>query len=131
MGVEDPQDQKCRLERYMKETRRLYGVLDKRLAGRGHVADACSIADFAILGWAWRHERHKIDLADFPNVRAQAADDWHGAPGDQTRVRGRAVLASRVCLTPGRGFPKHGRANAVSGIPRVRSLLPAEGWPSG
>jgi GST-like protein len=28
-----------------------------------------SIADFAILGWAWRHPRHKVDLADFPHVR--------------------------------------------------------------
>ena len=43
--------------------------LDKRLAGRDYVADACSIADFAILGWAWRHERHLVDLADFPNVK--------------------------------------------------------------
>ena len=70
LQVENPQDQKYGLERYMKETRRLYGVLDKRLAGRDYVADACSIADFAILGWAWRHERNKVDLADFPNVKA-------------------------------------------------------------
>ena len=28
-----------------------------------------SIADFAILGWAWRHERHRVDLAEFPEVR--------------------------------------------------------------
>ena len=70
LGVENPQDQKYGLERYMKETRRLYGVLDKRLAGREYVADACSIADFAILGWAWRHERHKVDLGDFPSVKA-------------------------------------------------------------
>src|SRR6184192_3285516 len=28
-----------------------------------------SIADFAILGWAWRHERHQVDLADYPNVK--------------------------------------------------------------
>ena len=28
-----------------------------------------SIADFAILGWAWRHERHKVSLDDFPNVK--------------------------------------------------------------
>jgi hypothetical protein len=35
------------------------------------------------------------------------------------------------CLTPGRRFPKHGQANAVSGVPRVGSSLPAEGWPSG
>ena len=33
------------------------------------VAGALSIADFAIVGWAWRHERHKIDLDDFPNVK--------------------------------------------------------------
>jgi len=73
LGVENPQDQKYGLDRYMKETRRLYGVLDRRLAGRDYVADNCSIADFAILGWAWRHERHKVDLADFPNVKA-----WYG-----------------------------------------------------
>ena len=29
---------------------------------------ALSVADFAILGWAWRHERHKVSFADFPNV---------------------------------------------------------------
>lgn len=69
LGVTDPNDQRYGLERYMKETRRLYGVLDRRLAGRDYVADECSIADFAILGWAWRHERHKVDLAEFPNVK--------------------------------------------------------------
>jgi len=70
LQVEDAADRKYGLERYMKETRRLYKVLDGRLAGRDYVADECSIADFAILGWAWRHERHKVDLADFPNVKA-------------------------------------------------------------
>jgi GST-like protein len=70
LAVEDARDQKYGLERYSKETRRLYGVLDKRLRGRDYVAGDCSIADFAILGWAWRHERHKVDLADFPNVAA-------------------------------------------------------------
>lgn len=69
--VKDPQDQRYGLERYSKETRRLYGVLDRRLEGRGFVATAGepSVADFAILGWAWRHERHQVDLADFPSVR--------------------------------------------------------------
>ncbi len=70
LGVENPADQKYGLERYLKETKRLYGVLDRRLTGRDYVADACSIADFAILGWAWRHERHKVDLAEFPHVKA-------------------------------------------------------------
>jgi len=62
-------NQRYGLERYMKETRRLYGVLDRRLAEVEFVAGALSVADFAILGWAWRHERHQVDLADFPNVR--------------------------------------------------------------
>ncbi|HYZ64370.1 MAG TPA: glutathione binding-like protein [Acetobacteraceae bacterium] len=57
------------LARYMKETRRLYGVLDRRLGRVEFVAGALSIADFAILGWAWRHERHQVDLGDFPNVK--------------------------------------------------------------
>jgi GST-like protein len=43
--------------------------LDRRLEGRAYVADAISIADFAILGWAWRHERHQVNLGDFPNVK--------------------------------------------------------------
>jgi GST-like protein len=60
------------LARYGKETRRLYGVLEKRLAGREFVASAGepSIADFAILGWAWRHERHQVPFDDLPNVAA-------------------------------------------------------------
>ena len=57
------------LARYSKETRRLYGVLDRRLAKVEFVAGPISIADFAILGWAWRHERHMVDLADFPHVQ--------------------------------------------------------------
>lgn len=62
------EDQRYGLARYKKETRRLYGVLDRRLAGHEYVAGALSVADFAILGWAWRHERHKVDLAEFPHV---------------------------------------------------------------
>lgn len=62
-------DQRYGLERYLKETKRLYGVLDRRLAEVEFVAGALSVADFAILGWAWRHERHQTDLADFPHVK--------------------------------------------------------------
>ncbi len=66
-------DQRYGLERYMKETRRLYGVLDRRLAELEFVAGPLSIADFAILGWAWRHERHQVSLDDFPAVKR-----WYG-----------------------------------------------------
>ena len=69
LGVSDPVDQRYGLERYSAETRRLYGVLDRRLAQVEFVAGPLSVADFAILGWAWRHERHKVDLADFPQVQ--------------------------------------------------------------
>ncbi|MCQ4158741.1 glutathione S-transferase N-terminal domain-containing protein [Roseomonas sp. GC11] len=60
------------LERYGTETRRLYGVLERRLTGRDFVATEGepSIADFAILGWAWRHERHLGTLEEFPAVAA-------------------------------------------------------------
>jgi GST-like protein len=67
--VENEADRRYALERFSKETRRLYAVMDRRLAGREFFADEISIADFAILGWAWRHPRHKVDLADYPQVR--------------------------------------------------------------
>ena len=69
LQVADEQDRKYGLARYTKETRRLYGVADRRLAVSEFFAGELSIADFAILGWAWRHERHLIDLAEFPNVK--------------------------------------------------------------
>jgi GSH-dependent disulfide-bond oxidoreductase len=90
LQVENAADRRYGLERYMKETRRLYGVLDRRLAEVEYVAGPLSIADFAILGWAWRHERHQIDLADYSHVRR-----WYEAmmarPGVQ---RGFAVALS-------------------------------------
>ena len=83
-------DQRYGLERYQKETVRLYGVLERRLAQVEHVAGALSVADFAILPWAWRHERHRVSLDDFPNVKR-----WYDAlmarPGVQ---RGFAVPLS-------------------------------------
>ena len=69
-GVADEADRRYGLARYSAETRRLYGVADRRLALAPYFAgDQVTVADFAILGWAWRHERHLVDLAEFPNVR--------------------------------------------------------------
>ena len=56
-------------ERYEKEARRLYGVLDKRLENREFIIDSYSIADMAVWPWAARHNWQEIDLNDFPNVR--------------------------------------------------------------
>lgn len=58
------------IERYTKETRRLYGVLDNRLAQEEFVAGAYSIADMAIFPWCARADWQGIDLpAEFPNVK--------------------------------------------------------------
>ena len=57
------------IERYTKETRRLYGVLDAQLAKSAYVAGDYSIADMATFPWAARHEWHKVDLAEFSNVK--------------------------------------------------------------
>jgi len=67
--VESETDRRYGLKRYSDETRRLYGVLDKRLGEVEFVAGALSVADFAILGWAWRHERHQVSLDEYPNVK--------------------------------------------------------------
>jgi GSH-dependent disulfide-bond oxidoreductase len=68
-ALEAEVDRSYGLKRFSDETHRLYGVLDRRLAQVEFVAGELSVADFAILGWAWRHERHKVDLATYPNVR--------------------------------------------------------------
>ncbi|OXC77465.1 Glutathione S-transferase [Caballeronia sordidicola] len=67
-AVEPEADRRYGLKRYSDETRRLYCVLDRRLADVEFVAGDLSVADFAILGWVWRHERHEVSLADFPSV---------------------------------------------------------------
>jgi GST-like protein len=56
-------------ERYLKEAHRLYGVLDRRLAGREYVADDYSIADIAIWPWISRFEWQTIDLGQYANVK--------------------------------------------------------------
>ena len=62
------------IDRYTKETNRLYGVLDKRLAGRAFiVGKEYSIADMAAYPWIIP-ERQGQDLADFPNLAR-----WHAA----------------------------------------------------
>ncbi len=76
------------IERYSKETRRLYGVLNRRLAGAAFLAAGkYGIADIATFPWIARHEWHQVDLAEFPNVKR-----WYDAVGARPAVvRGMAV----------------------------------------
>jgi GST-like protein len=57
------------IERYVRETRRLYGVLDRRLADRPFIAGEYSIADIAAYPWIVPHERQGQKLEDFPHLR--------------------------------------------------------------
>ena len=57
------------IDRYVKETNRLYGVLNKRLADRPFVAGAYSIADMASYPWILPHERQGQNLDDFPHLK--------------------------------------------------------------
>jgi GST-like protein len=57
------------IERYTKETNRLYGVLNKRLADRPFVAGGYSIADMAAYPWIVPYERQGQKLEDFPHLK--------------------------------------------------------------
>ncbi|AQR72979.1 glutathione binding-like protein [Sphingomonas sp. LM7] len=58
------------INRYVNETNRLYGVLNKRLEGREFIAGDYSIADMASYPWIVPHEAHKQNLDDFPALKA-------------------------------------------------------------
>ncbi|MBM3569977.1 MAG: glutathione S-transferase family protein [Alphaproteobacteria bacterium] len=70
------------IKRYFDEAKRLYGVLDKQLAGRDYILDAYSIADIACYPWAMRYDWQEIDLAEFPNVQR-----WMGTMGARPAVQ--------------------------------------------
>jgi len=57
------------IDRYVKETGRLYAVLNKRLADREFIAGDYSIADMASYPWTVSHERQNQDLNDFPHLK--------------------------------------------------------------
>jgi GST-like protein len=62
------------MERFRKETARLYQVMDNRLADRDYLAGEYSIADMAAWPWVFRHDWQEQDLDDFPNLKR-----WFGA----------------------------------------------------
>ena len=76
------------IKRYHNETKRLYGVLDKRLSTEQFLAAGeYGIADMATYPWIARFEWHQVDLNEFPNVKR-----WFDAIGARPAVqRGMAV----------------------------------------
>ena len=57
------------MDRYTRETTRLYGVMNKRLADRSFLAGEYSIADMACYPWIVPHKRHLQDINAFPNLK--------------------------------------------------------------
>jgi len=57
------------IDRYVRETNRLYGVLDRQLQEREYIAGDYSIADMACYPWIVPYERQQQKLEDFPNLK--------------------------------------------------------------
>jgi GST-like protein len=69
------------IDRYVKETNRLYGVLDRQLAQHQYVAGDYSIADMACYPWIVPYERQQQNLEEFPNLQR-----WFNAIRDREAV---------------------------------------------
>ncbi len=70
-GTYAPEKLPYAIERYVKETGRLYGVLNKQLSdGRDYIAGDYSIADMASYPWVVPYERQQQKLTDFPHLAA-------------------------------------------------------------
>lgn len=78
-GLYAPEKIAYAIARYVNETNRLYGVLDRRLAERAYLAgDAYSIADMASYPWVVPWKRQQQQLADFPHLQR-----WFDAIGSR------------------------------------------------
>ena len=81
--------------RYAEEARRLYGVLDRRLAAREYLSGSYSIADMATWPWISRYEWQGIDWAEFPNLTA-----WYREIAARPAVRRGYDVPERVNPIP-------------------------------
>lgn len=84
------------IERYTKESARLYGVMDKRLGEAEYLAGEYSIADIACMPWIRSYKDQGQNLDDFPNLKR-----WFLAIKERKAVRkGLEVLSEHTRKTP-------------------------------
>ena len=83
------------IDRYVKETGRLYAVLNKHLADREFIAGEYSIADMACYPWIVPHQRQRQDLADFPNLQR-----WFGRIRERPATRRAYAIAEEINTAP-------------------------------
>ncbi len=86
------------IDRYVKETARLYAVMDRRLADRDYLAGDYSIADMASYPWIVPHERQQQNLDDFPNLKR-----WFQSIAERPAVKKAYALADKIS-PPKQGF---------------------------
>ena len=83
------------IERYVKETARLYAVLNKHLAGREFIAGDYSIADMACYPWIVPHEKQGQNLDDFPHLKR-----WFAAIRERPATQRAYALAKEINPAP-------------------------------
>jgi GST-like protein len=79
------------MDRYVKETNRLYGVLNKRLADREFIAGNYSIADMAAYPWVVPYERQGQKLEDFPHLKRWFEAIWNRPATAAAYAKGKTV----------------------------------------
>lgn len=83
------------IDRYVRETARLYGVLDRRLADREFVAGNYSIADMAIYPWIVPWQQQRQQLADFAHLQR-----WFQAMAGRPAVQRAYARAQEINPSP-------------------------------
>ncbi|PHV62188.1 glutathione binding-like protein [Cyanobacterium aponinum] len=80
-GLYAPKKIPYAVDRYVKETNRLYGVLNKQLEGKDYIAGDYSIADMACYPWIVPYANQQQDIAEFPHLEA-----WFKRMGEREGV---------------------------------------------
>jgi GST-like protein len=83
------------IDRYRKETERLYSVLDQRLQQREFIAGTYSVADIASYPWIVPHARQGIKLEEFPDLKR-----WFDTVGARPAVKRAYELAMQINTAP-------------------------------
>jgi len=83
------------IDRYVKETERLYAVLDHRLQDREFIAEVYSIADIACYPWIVPHARQGMKLEEFRHLRR-----WFNAMGARPAVQRAYAKAAEINTAP-------------------------------
>jgi GST-like protein len=83
------------IERYIKETARLYAVLNKRLADREYIVGDYSIADMACYPWIVPHEKQSQNLDDFPHLKR-----WFATIRERPATQRAYALAKEINPAP-------------------------------